>query len=523
MSSRISIKGLIRTLCGGRSMPARPNFLIFVTDQMQSLSLGCNGNPDVKTPNIDLVAAAGLSFTRAYCNNPVCMPSRATMITGLTPRQHGCLTNGCVLPQGVPTITQALTHAGYRTHAVGKLHLQPFMGPDVPADGPPVPSWESRALWGSGRITELPLPYYGFQTADFVGGHVDYCFGDYANWLTQHHPGVHDLYGRDSGYSVVESVQSCWRMEVPPELHYNHWVADRTMDFLQSVSPGESFFLWCSFPDPHFPFAACRPYSEMHDPSSVGLSPTHENESDPCSRLAARRQSRHDFDELALREIVAQTYGMISHVDENVGRVLECLAVSGAAENTVVVFMSDHGEYLGAHHLLYKSEWPWEELLRIPFIWQVPGSEAGRSASSEVVSLLDFAPTVLDYAGVDPEVLDMRGEGRADRDVLPGRSLRPLLDEGRDLAPRSALIEYDEDWHPGPVCRMRTLVEDRYKLTVYPHAGEGILTDLVNDPSETVNLWDDAAHATTRSRMVETLLSQLVVTDRMDTLRISGA
>ena len=159
---------------------SRPNFLVFVVDQMHSGSLGCNGNPDVQTPNIDSIAQQGVTFSRCYCNNSVCMPSRSSMITGLTPRQHGCITNGTLLPEHIPTISGALADAGYRTHAVGKLHLQPF-SVKATADNS-ILSWESRELWDNGQITSLPSPYYGFQTTDFVGGHVSYNFGDYTNW-----------------------------------------------------------------------------------------------------------------------------------------------------------------------------------------------------------------------------------------------------------------------------------------------------------------------------------------------------
>jgi arylsulfatase A-like enzyme len=134
----------------------RPNFLVFCTDQMQAACLGCNGNDTIPTPNIDALAAGGVSFRRAYLNNPVCQPSRASMITGKTPRQHGLLTNGCCLPQTVPTLTGALAEAGYRTHAAGKLHLQPFGGGGLTEDAH---SWEEKAAWNEGRIEKLPTPY----------------------------------------------------------------------------------------------------------------------------------------------------------------------------------------------------------------------------------------------------------------------------------------------------------------------------------------------------------------------------
>jgi len=162
------------------SSRSRPNILIFCVDQMQSYCLGCNGHPMLRTPNIDALAAEGVTFTRGYCPNPVCSPSRASMLTGLTPRQHGLLTNGSSLPESVPTLPQLLAESGYRTHAVGKLHLQPIGGL---ANLPPGASLEQRSDWDAGRTTDLPTPYYGFQSVDFVGGHVSFVFGHYRQWL----------------------------------------------------------------------------------------------------------------------------------------------------------------------------------------------------------------------------------------------------------------------------------------------------------------------------------------------------
>jgi len=452
------------------------------------------------------------------------------MITGLTPRGHGCISNGVSLPENIPTVTGALADAGYRTHTVGKLHLQPFMAGRRSDDDGAVRSWEDRDQWDRGCIESLPSPYYGFQTSDYVGGHVGYCFGDYANWLDANHPGAKALYNKNEAYHV-DKIESSWRMEVPAELHYNTWIADRSMDFVDSLQSDESFFLWCSFPDPHFPYAASRPYSEMYDPDALSLSPTWEMREQPCDHLEKYREDfsvMPDFDEASLREVTAQTYGMITHIDDNVGRVLRHLDGIGRADNTVVVLMSDHGEFLGAHHLVYKGAWPWEELYRVPFVWR--GLERrGVPDSDNVASILDFVPTVLDYAGIDSAVLDARNTGDARRETLPGRSLRPAIDQGDRMAPKPAIVEfdqdlnYDRDWSSRAMYRMRTIVEERYKLTVYPHAGSGILIDLEDDPHEERNLWDDPLHAEVKARLTLALLEELAMGDRLDVPRISGA
>ena len=498
----------------------RPNFLIFCTDQMQSYSLGCNGNAVVKTPNIDAIAAEGITFRRAYCNNTVCMPSRATMVTGLTPRQHGLLTNGCCLSESIPTVTQALVDAGYRTHAVGKLHLQPFGGFKLQQG---THSWESRPAWDDGEITALPSPYYGFQTCDFVGGHVTYAFGDYKRWLDAAHPGVHER------YRVADAYHTCGRahrMDLPEGTHYNDWIADRTIDFLGSAGD-DPFCLFCSFPDPHFPFAACRPYSEMYQAGDLPLPQHWQHVDETCEFLRANRRTAGGHtvtEEAELREITSQTYGMITHIDDNIGRVMAALRDRGLDENTVVVLMADHGEYLGSHGLLHKGPWPWEELVRVPFVWRLPGPQPARHAEDSVVSLLDFVPTLVDLAGIDPDVFDMREFAPGEKPGLPGNSLRAHFDGSTAPPARSALIEYDEDWHTeGPLCRARGIVDGDWKLVLWAGFEDGLLVDLREDPLELTNLWSSPAHLAVRAELTAKLVERLAYTDRFDTPRISGA
>lgn len=505
-------------------MMAKPNFLIFCVDQMQSKALGCNGNQQIKTPNIDRIAKEGTRFTRAYCNNSVCMPSRSTMITGLTPRQHGCTTNGVKLPEHIPTITAKLVDHGYRTHCVGKFHYQPGSANPAETESESF-SWEDRSMWENGQITSLPPMYYGFQTTDFVGGHVNGCHGDYGNWLKQNHPGTWELYQPENSYFKREMAGGSWRMDVPEDLHYNAWITDRTIDFLEQCEEGSPFFLFCSFPDPHAPFAACRPYSEMYDPDDMILNPTWHNTEDPLAHLADRRIQfglKEGFDESGLREIMAQTYGMISHVDDCIGRVLAALESNQLMEDTVIVFMADHGEYLGSHHLIYKAEWPYEELLNVPYIWKLPVG-AGDLSCQIPVSLLDFAPTVLDLAGISWHEMDTRVGGRASRLPSPGRSLKPYLEGIRSLEEQPVIIEYDEDWHEGPFYRQRIIIHQHYKLVLFPVAGGGLLYDLEKDPNECRNLYEDSNHRHIRAHLTELLCFELIRTDRIDNRRLCGA
>ncbi|TAN35689.1 MAG: DUF4976 domain-containing protein [Verrucomicrobia bacterium] len=512
MTLPFALKGLVQ----GNGSQSAPNFLVICCDALQSYALACNGNPDVKTPNIDRLAREGCTFRRAYCNNSVCMPARSTMLTGLYPRQHGCITNGTKLPPAVPTLPQVLARHGYRTHAVGKLHLQPWSTQD---------SSESLQGWMSGSITALPKNYYGFQSSDFVGGHVSYCFGDYTNELRKTHPGVFEQYSRSRAPWRSEGNSQTWKTDVPPELHYNTWIAEKTIGFMEACNR-EPFFVWCSFPDPHMPFAASKPYADMYDPGKLHVDPTAFEPHPEPETLQRRREffsKQYVFDEKTLREIAAEYYGMISHIDASIGRILDALEKNRLQENTIVVFIADHGEYLGSHHLLYKAEWMYEELVRIPMIWRVPQAIQPGKGSESVVSQVDLVPTIIDYAGLSTSEFDTRGDYKSNALTLPGRSLKPFLSNGVPLGNKPAFLEYDEDWYPGEFYRVRTLIGPQYKLIVYTHTGGGQLFDLQNDPHERKNLWDNTDYSTVKAQMMEALLREASTYDREDQRRWCGA
>jgi arylsulfatase A-like enzyme len=259
----------------------------------------------------------------------------------------------------------------------------------------------------------------------------------------------------------------------------------------------------------------------MYDPATLPLPPTLEERGEPCAYLAGNSGRPGPEHEAEMREILAQTYGMISHVDANIGRVMAALEASGQADNTIVLFIADHGEYLGGHGLLYKGAWPYEELWRIPFIAAGPGVQPG--VCQTPVSLLDLAPTFLDYAGLDPLALDTRGPGPMNRLPPAGQSLRPFL-EGQFNAPHESLVmEYDDDLGAAPVCRLRGLIDGDWKIVLYGGFDDGVLFNLADDPRELRNLWNDPAAQSRKSDLLARLVQRLAQTDRFDSRRYCGA
>jgi len=498
-----------------------PNFLCIITDQQRADHLGCAGHPVIQTPNIDRLAETGVHFQRAYVNNPLCMPGRATLFTGLTPRGHGVRTNGIPLDERIPTMVQALADAGYRTHSVGKLHLrQSGLPKGINVDLRQHP--ESRQAWLEGVFQQMPTPYYGLQTVDFSGGHGNYIFGDYLNWLRKQHPEGERLLSPQAGEPARTGAEQTWKSAVPEELHYNTWVADRAIAFLkQQKGSGRPFFLWCSFPDPHHPYCPPGRWFDMYDPADVAMPTRREGELDSLPphyrkiyeqplQLSGRRDPTKMPDE-QLREILAVTYGMVSMVDHHVGRILDALERLGLRDDTVVVFCSDHGDMMGDHWMINKGPFHFEGLLRVPFIWSWPGYFQPATCQG-LASLLDFAPTILDLAGVPipegvapdpPEAPDMPA-------AWPGVSLRPILEGRSEKVQDSVVVENDEDYLG---LRLRTLITERYKLTVYPGQPYGELFDLQEDPGELHNRWDDPACRDLRADLQAQLLERLVQTD----------
>ncbi len=500
----------------------------------------------MKTPNLDKLATEGVRFERAYCESPVCTPSRLTIMTGMSARQHGALTNGSFLPETIPTVCSVLRDAGYRTKACGKMHLQPWNNHDRERrkkDLPHMRSWEESAAWQSGEITSIPEGFFGFESTDFIGGHISYFCGDYANWLKEASPewtqrlaenqhGPVAWYHKNPDQITPESIADCWRSELPLEFHHNTWITNRTLDYLDSLGDDEDFFLWCSYPDPHHPFAASRPYSEMYDPDDITL-PENLTETAPDIGIpkVAHGLTLDQFNETGLREMLAQTYGMITHIDDCVGQIIEKLKASGRYENTVIVFMADHGDYLGSHHMILKGKYPYEELVRVPYIWRSPESMKNVSKTeSTPVSLLDFAPTVLDYAGADVSALQPHPRGPVSNEVeipwIGGTSLAGRIDGKAELDERAFIIQLDETsgnrLDSGRMFRGRCFIDGRYKMTIH-NRGEGQLFDLEEDPKELNNLWNAPASQSIKNALLLKFLQEEIWTEWAGVGRIGGA
>jgi arylsulfatase A-like enzyme len=488
--------------------PTEPlNVLLITTDQMRADHLGCYGNGVIRTPNVDALAAAGVRLERAYVSNPVCMPNRSTLATGRLPRNHGCWSNGICLPTHERTVADVLAARGYHTALLGKAHFNSYGNP---ADAPE-PNYESRRAWAAGRISpDWHGPYYGFQQCELSLGHGNYGMagGQYGRWLEANYPELVDASKVPRRPSPTGAVQ-CFTPEMPVEAHCSSWLGGLGCEYLrQRAADGRPFLCWLSFPDPHHPFCPPAPYDTMHDPADVPmprLGAEALDDKPPYFRRAYEGGETwegiggsdvlRDVTEPQLREILARTYGMISLVDENVGKVLRVLDETHLAERTVVIFTSDHGDLMGDGGLIFKGPFLLEGLIRVPMIWRVPGAAAGASREG-LFSSADVAPTILRLLGLDvPHAMDSAGEA----DLVRGG------DSTRD----ATFVEFKSMYRPE--LNLRTVVTPDRKLTYYAGLDVGELYDMTADVPEARNLYDDPAWAAERSRLEKRLLDESVL------------
>ena len=521
----------------------KPNILVFVTDQQRADWLSCVGNTRLDTPNIDKIAARGVVFDRAYCNTPLCMPSRYTMWTGLPASAHGLRTNGVNIHQEYPVLPQILADAGYETISVGKIHLRPWnispeMTPNI-TDYSAVNYPEACETWENGRCTRLPDNYFGLHTTHFIGGHSCDCYGEYFNDLEREHPEIAAQLKNRVSERPSGRPDQCYYSTVPKELYYNRWIEERTIEALENCSRDQPFFCWCSFPDPHFPFGPPAPYHSMYDPDTLELPIAWDDD----------RKDMKDFYQLdyytsrgvfsvdggpteltleQIQETKALAYGMVKQVDDSVGRIMDYLKQHHRLENTIVVFMSDHGELMGDHGLYCKGPFHYEGLLRVPMIISWPQVLRCGWRSDALVCILDFLPTMLELAGVaypGNDAGDWQGffekypmyEGVS---RLPGKSLVPLM-TGKANAVRSGVIIENDDDIRG--INVRTLVTKDYKLTIYTGLDSGDLFDLKRDPQERHNCWNDCAYADIREQLIMQLALEMTGEQNRTNRRISVA
>ena len=471
--------------------------LFVTTDQQRYDALGCNGGTVARTPVADRLATGGINYRRAMNQNVVCMPARSTMITGQLPRTHGVYANGVPLPADAPSVAAYLNENGYRTALLGKAHFEPGM--DLEGRWPEN-RFAREGTYGPHRGFEhlelamhgpLPLWHYGVWIRSLPGEHQKDFYQLFADG------GLNGSGGGETGACQVKFNP------VPRDLYHTDWVADRTIAWLDTVAADEDWFCWMSFPDPHHPWDP--PESELSRVSwrDLDLPPGHPGSVEESRRILGQKprhwleyfdgahsnleggpadfvpaQMTHD----QVREVNAMTHIENELIDEALGRVLRHIQSRGWGDDTDVIFTTDHGELQGDFGLLFKGPYHCDALMRLPMIWR-PAPSAGvvPAVVEDPVGQLDLAPTFCQIAGlpIPPWV--------------QGTPL-PLSDgTGRERVITEWDSQFDtEDLH------LRSMYRDGWVVTEYDAGGgydgsEGELYDLISDPHQWENRWDDVS------------------------------
>jgi len=501
----------------------RPNILLITSDEQSWNTLGVI-NDRIKTPNLDRLGNEGRRFERAYCNNPVCSPSRATIITGLYPAWQHCWTIGVKLPEDVPTVGDVFRRHGYHTALVGKAHFQPL------ASTPEQESWECQPKLGDLDFwRSFHGPWYGFERVELARNHGDesHVGQHYAIWLEERGlKNWRDYFAPCPRDPHAPQRKHHW--DLPQEFHYSVWTAERTIaDIERSVAQGRPFFTWASFQDPHPPYLVPEPWASMYRsedmqpgvllPGELDRMPpyfkkTQEDNGD-FSAWQETPHTNHGFhshrcDASKLRKNMAVYYGMISLLDREVGRILAALDRLGVADNTLVVFTTDHGHLLGEHGLVGKGAFHYDALLRIPMIVRYPSRVPAGTVSKSLQALIDLPETFLTAAGIEVPGL-MQGVNQLD--VWCGRAERA----------RDHVIV--ENRHQPTALHLRTYIEDRYKITIHREREYGELFDYAQDPAEQYNRWDDVAYAEVKAKLMHRFLNAELRREPTRYPRIAGA
>lgn len=429
----------------------RPNILILMPDQWRADCLSCAGHPIVQTPHVDRLAAEGIRCERAYTTSPVCMPARSSFLSGLYCHNHGQWSNYGRLPDTADTYLHHVRPAGYRTAQIGKSHLYGHYGQHLRECEP----YMRNLGWDD--ILEATGPLATCTTDSIMTDH----------WRLK---GCLDTFREDYRRRAATRGLDTWPSPMPQGETLDDFVGRTATEYLRGYNQPEPWLTFVGFGGPHSPWdppadwLAHYDWRDM-DPSTPAASP------DPWlpEAAAVHQQGLQRTDPRHTAEIKARIralyYAKISHIDDWIGRIWRVVEERGWADNTAVVFWSDHGEMLGDKGRYHKEVF-YEPSVRIPFIVRLPDRQGAGQVRRQLVSLVDGFPTLLDLAGCPPR----KGEF--------GRSLLPLASDAAAATHDAVFSEID----------VRTMIRnDRHKMVVGRDGAVLKLYDLEQDPGETVN------------------------------------
>jgi arylsulfatase len=483
----------------GDATPSK-TILLVVVDQLAARWLEEGLGGIVPLPNLGWMRESGVMFTRAFTNNPVCSPARATIATGLHSVNHGVTECGYDLDPAVPTFMQALQSSGWRTGAFGKLHFLP------------------QIAW----ITPDYRPY-GFDVTHIT---EDSRVGEWLDWVRDTHPEHYqaaqatvwmtmipglDEYGEgdvDLRAQILEAQEvfpqtkeEAYELPFPAEVSQSAWITDRALDFIRGSSESSDLFAQVSYVQPHNPFTPPSEYVPLVNCDLIRDPEPAEWASEPIPYYQQERYADPSYAGVDWKRQRQLYFADIAHLDNELGRLRAGLEETGRADNTLIVFTSDHGELLHDHGLLGKWERHYDACIRVPLMVTGPGVAAGDNG--DLVDHTDIAPTIYEWAGVEKPTLPRWPESAEPLPMLPGTSLVNRTSGTRDAV---YVQSNNNHWEATPRSWARTIRTERHRYTRHLASGGEQLFDLVADPGEQVNLAHDPAFADVAEELRDRLM-----------------
>ena len=492
-------------------MSQKPKHIVwFICDQLRADALGFMGNNIVRTPNIDRLANKGIIFDNMFTSHPTCMPSRASMLTGRYPNTLRMENGSPLLDPRETTLPEVLQRAGYRTGMFGKLHITPqeYTRDVLKSDRPIADASLFSDDAGLVPIKEDPFKKnYGFQT---VVGFEDALWGEYIDWLECKDAKLASRFSKSPGGKFSEIASSEFpdlpnlgdigKSIIPPELHPSYFIAESAIKFFKENCSKGHCFMEVSFVDPHHPWDPPAELAKKYSPKDMPL-PKHNTIGNV--KLPNCLKNRWQFgvghivgiDPEVIRTIIAYYYAMIEMIDIAIGRVIQAIEEAGEFDDTLFVFVADHGEHLGSYGLIRKGTFHYDHLIRQPcfLTWENSPFEAKRIDA--LCQGLDIMPTILSLSDLPIPA------------GVQGIDLVPVISSG--ASGRDAIYVQSCQAPIGPFVNCMTIRNEIAKFNYFPDDNVGHLFDLREDPDEMNDVFDDVRYRELRDEMIFAMIRHL--------------